>query len=193
MARNSKKKQEPAQVWERQPKESSPAYTAFCLYRNMPYRKKPEKRSLAKVGRKLGKSTTILERWSAEWNWQERCREYDNELQRIEFEERRAAIKAMQERHLTLALEVLQKAKASLEHLPDAEIEPRDLLNFIIRGIEIERRIRIEQMGAPLTTGASGGGKNAVTISEVTETEQSTMMQLVKSLENARKARKGKE
>ena len=58
--------------WERQPGESAPAWEAFVTYRNLGLR-----RSLARVGQRLGKSTALMERWSVRWAWVERCREFD--------------------------------------------------------------------------------------------------------------------
>ena len=74
-------------AWERQPKESARAYEAFDLYLKMG----PE-RSLRKVGQELGKSNTLISRWSSAWNWQERCRDYDNYLKRQELEEQRKIV-----------------------------------------------------------------------------------------------------
>jgi len=58
--------------WERQPKESTQAYEAFKTYLEM-----GDNRSHVKVGLKLGKSTTIIDRWGSAWNWQQRIREHD--------------------------------------------------------------------------------------------------------------------
>jgi len=51
----------------RLPYESTKAYNAFRVYAEM-----GDKRSLRAVGQKLGKSTTIIERWSSKWKWRER-------------------------------------------------------------------------------------------------------------------------
>ncbi len=51
----------------RLPHESAKAYTAFLVYVQL-----GDKRSLHSVGQKLGKSTTIVERWSSKWRWKER-------------------------------------------------------------------------------------------------------------------------
>ena len=61
--------------WERQPKESAQAFEAFDLYCKM-----GAGRSLRKVEQKLNKSHTLIARWSSNWNWQKRSRDYDNEL-----------------------------------------------------------------------------------------------------------------
>jgi hypothetical protein len=47
-------------------------------------------RSTAKVAQKLGKSTTLINRWSAQHHWQERVRQYDA----VVLEEHNAALRA---------------------------------------------------------------------------------------------------
>jgi CRP-like cAMP-binding protein len=65
------------QPWDRQPRETEPAYEAFLAYRDL-----GSGRSLAKVGAGLGKSEALMERWSSRWGWVERARAYDVEVQR---------------------------------------------------------------------------------------------------------------
>jgi hypothetical protein len=54
-------------AWERQPGETSRAYEAFGTYRDL-----GSARSLARVGQLLGKSTGLMERWSAANSWVDR-------------------------------------------------------------------------------------------------------------------------
>ena len=54
-------------AWERQEGETSRAYEAFSAYRDL-----GSARSLAKVGQLLGKSTGLMERWSAAHAWVDR-------------------------------------------------------------------------------------------------------------------------
>jgi hypothetical protein len=72
---------EPASAWEWQPSESRPAYQAFSLYRDMP----PDQRSYTAVAQGLAKSRTLISRWGAKWNWQERTAAFDehNDRQRL--------------------------------------------------------------------------------------------------------------
>jgi hypothetical protein len=76
--------------WDRQPRESSPAFQAFQTYLDL-----GPSRSLAAVGQKLGKSRSLLSRWSAHWHWQDRLAAYESELGRkameAEAEEREEA------------------------------------------------------------------------------------------------------
>lgn len=64
-------------AWERQPSESSVAWQAWTLYRDMQGR-----RSVTTVARSLGKSRTLITRWCSPqvWNWVERSRAYDNHV-----------------------------------------------------------------------------------------------------------------
>lgn len=75
--------------WERMQEETEPAFEAFRCYLGMPYSDIPTGRSLSKLAQKLGKSKTLLDRWSAVHRWQERCRAYDREIQGEELEARK--------------------------------------------------------------------------------------------------------
>jgi len=55
--------------------ESTPAFSAFVLYRDA-----GERRSLARVSEECGKSVSLVERWSARWHWSERVKLYDDHL-----------------------------------------------------------------------------------------------------------------
>jgi hypothetical protein len=79
--------------WEQQEGESVQAYEAFRTYLALHSR-----RSLVAAARKIGKSTTLLERWSARWAWPDRVdawhrvlqREYDSDLMAAILENRMA-------------------------------------------------------------------------------------------------------
>ena len=94
--------------WERQKGESAQAYEAFVTYRDM-----GAERSVTRVSQSLNKSRGLIGRWSSQWNWTERVRAYDNELEK---EARAKAVKdrkAMTERHIGIAMQV-QKTKPHL-------------------------------------------------------------------------------
>lgn len=58
---------------ERQPKETTPAFEAFRCYLEM-----GPARSTGKVAQELGKSKTLIDRWSSRWSWVERVREFES-------------------------------------------------------------------------------------------------------------------
>jgi hypothetical protein len=60
---------------EQQPRESAKAFEAFQEYLNL-----GSQRSLTAVGRKLGKSKALIEKWSTKFDWVERVNAYTAEL-----------------------------------------------------------------------------------------------------------------
>lgn len=61
------------QPWERQKGETSQAYEAFRTYMEM-----GAKRATRKVARKLGKSDTLISRWSSKHSWVKRVEAWEN-------------------------------------------------------------------------------------------------------------------
>lgn len=70
-----------APIWERRAEESAKAFEAFVAYREL-----GATRSLAAVGHRLGKSTALMERWSAQYDWVDRCHAFDIAMDRARTE-----------------------------------------------------------------------------------------------------------
>lgn len=120
--------------WERQKGESAQAYEAFVTYRDM-----GAERSLRAVSRQLGKSKTLIDRWSREKDWVERVRAYDNELEK---EARAKAVrgrKDMTERHIKIAMQVQKKALEALASLSVEDMSPKDIKEYIKMATDLER------------------------------------------------------
>ena len=79
-----------------------------------------------------------MSRWSSQWNWQTRSREYDNELIRQEFEEDKKAVKKMQERKIQTAMLLQKKAVQALDKLDVEDLSPQEILRFISEGAKLE-------------------------------------------------------
>lgn len=123
--------------WERQAKESVQAYEAFSLYLEM-----GAERSLRKVAQKLSKSDTLIKRWSSQWSWQSRSREYDADQRRIAYNARKKEIVGMQERQSQLGVLMQNKALKALKSLDFSELTPIELLKFLTEGAKLERLSR---------------------------------------------------
>jgi hypothetical protein len=67
------------ELFERQDKESAKAFEAYSIYVNL-----GAGRSLAEVGRKLGKSVGLIERWSRRFDWPERVKAEEARLAAVE-------------------------------------------------------------------------------------------------------------
>lgn len=100
-AANSHGDQKPswAQRIDAKPRESDVAYAAFLVYRDLG----PD-RSLKEVGRKLGKSKALMERWSVNHDWVVRASHWDAELQRQADEDILSALREMRKQDLAQVL-----------------------------------------------------------------------------------------
>lgn len=141
-----------AKPWERQEGESSPAFDAFVAYRDMP---KP--RSIRAVGRQLGKSHTLMSRWSSNHSWVDRVAAWDDEQDRAIREQQIEDIKKMRKRHAELAHAMLIKAASALKKIPPEEIKPQDVSRMVETASKLERISRgdvetvvEERMGEPV-------------------------------------------
>ena len=120
--------------WERQKGESDKAYEAFVTYRDM-----GTNRSIRAVAQKLAKSRTQIGKWSSGWEWMERVRAYDNELEK---EARAKAVKDrndMTERHIKIAMQLQKKALEALTSLKVKAMSPKDIKEFIKMATDLER------------------------------------------------------
>jgi hypothetical protein len=80
--------------WERQPEESPQAWEGFIEYRDMLQLEHDGRilgrRSQREVGRRLGKSSQLIDRWAKRHQWRDRVAAYDSDLDR----DRRAALRS---------------------------------------------------------------------------------------------------
>ena len=76
-------------LFEQQPREGAKAFAAFSLYLNLG----PE-RSTREVGKQLGKSEGLVERWAAKFDWRSRVAAYGSHLAIVEREAVEATARA---------------------------------------------------------------------------------------------------
>ena len=100
-------------IFDQQPRESSKAFAAFKTYLEM-----GSERSLDAVGQKLAKSTRLLKRWSAKFDWQARVKAYSAHLAEVERTaiERVAVEKAVawEQTHEAIRREAWQEAEKTI-------------------------------------------------------------------------------
>ena len=116
------------QVWEKQPFDTNKSWAAFVIYRDFSH----SERTLAKVAELLGKSDTLIERWSTKYDWVARVREYDvwidrqtSQKKRLDDERKRLE---MLERHTNVAVGVQSAVVQSFEEMTAADWLPIPVL-----------------------------------------------------------------
>ncbi len=127
------KKDNEIKSYDRQPGESAQAFQAFELYLTM-----GDDRSYSKVAQALSKSGTIIRRWGSRDNWQDRLRDYQNDLAREERKRLEQEIKEMHRRHINLGKRLQKKATDALDELDKADVTQASILRYITDGAELE-------------------------------------------------------
>lgn len=134
--------------WERQKGESEKAYEAFVTYRDM-----GQERTITAVVKQLGKSRALIDRWRSRWEWKERVRLYDNDLEK---EARAKAVKdrkKMTERHIGIAMQLQKKALAALTEMSVEDMSPKDIKEYIKMATDLERLNRTLEEESTRSTG----------------------------------------
>lgn len=122
------------QPWERQKSESAQAFEAFSIYLNL-----GTERSIRAVSQELGKSKTLIDRWSRTNSWVERCRAWDNHLQREAKKAAVAELREMNRRHITLARALQGAAAQALKDRGAAIITDKNLSAVVKLATDLER------------------------------------------------------
>jgi hypothetical protein len=142
-----------ASSWDPWPGESSKAYAAFCLYRDLgPRRSLDEasrryhRRSEREVqpGGHPPRASGTIRRWARLWNWLARAQAWDQQAQRIQETEQQAAIQEMAQRHAKEAMMLQNKAVERLRQLRPEELKARDTLAYLVEAARLERLARGE-------------------------------------------------
>lgn len=139
-----KSAQEDLQPWERLENEGTEAFEAFAIYRDM-----GSDRSLVKVGRALGKSKTLMDRWSSKHGWGMRCRAWDVELDRMAREDRITEVLEMRRRQAQLGRAMQGLAATGMKNLTnktdsegkvlEPKLTPAEVSSLARHGALIER------------------------------------------------------
>lgn len=138
---HSKIMSEPKEIsnpsWERQEKESSKAYAAFCTYRDYGV-----DRSIVKVVQMYsenGASKAQLFRWSSKYSWVQRCNDFDTFSEQQRRKEISAYRQKMSERHAQNARAIQEKALHALKQVDPSTLSNSELLKYLESGMKIEK------------------------------------------------------
>ena len=126
--------------WSQHPGETAVAYQAFTRYRDM-----GAARSCAKVGQELGKSRTLINRWSSRWNWTSRAAAWDAEVDREWRAELADQHRDVRRRLLRLSGAALSIWTQRLANLDPSEIKAADMA----RWLQSVSAVQLQVIGEP--------------------------------------------
>lgn len=125
--------------YERLDGESKQAFEAFTIYRDMGLA-----RSITKVAQKCTKNESLLKRWSSKYDWVERCKAYDQEMDRLAILENEQQRREMIKEHAAVARAMLEKVKAATETLDPKTLTPNEMAKWLDIAVKVERLSRGE-------------------------------------------------
>lgn len=182
--------------------ETAPAFQAFRTYLEM-----GPNRSLAKASQRLGKSKTLLDRWSRRWSWVERCRAWEALAVTVADEAHLDAIAARSRRQAEIAQlhgeatalvarEVVRRvANAGQGEDPFSDVDTDELLRIEASMARAHNRVvTTERLALGLTTEQPGEPVEREQARELarrlTETELEARLTGVDELAEARRRRR---
>jgi hypothetical protein len=130
-----------AELWERLKYESSKAYAAFCVYRDMG----PD-RSIVKAAEEPGTSPKVrqFKKWSSRNRWVQRAQAYDDEMERQLRARSEKARKEMAERHAKLAVLGQGTVLEAFRRIKAEDLTAGEAVRWLDTLVKIERLSRGE-------------------------------------------------
>jgi hypothetical protein len=104
----------PLHPWNRQPGETSKAYEAFSLYRDL-----GSERSTRRVSEQLAKSETLIKRWSGKYDWVARAGAWDSVPAQAVAEAYSDMAQRIAAQHERLATKLANRLERNLDLLPE--------------------------------------------------------------------------
>jgi hypothetical protein len=124
--------------WEPMSEETSSAFEAFATYRDLP----GTQRSLSRVARDLDLPYATVSTFAKRFDWANRARAWDLELDRAKREKQRDELVKMTERHVAMSMSFQQKLMAGLAKINIETLRPGDLIRWFSVAVEIEKNAR---------------------------------------------------
>jgi hypothetical protein len=135
--------------YDRREKETEPAFQAFVTYRDMGL----GARSIIAVSQQLGKSETLISRWSKLHDWVKRVRAYDIEVDRRKRLGELRAVEQMRTRQVKLAQQMQELAAGELQKVIRLAKKTKDAgaidQGLILKLIDVGSKLERLNLGEP--------------------------------------------
>ena len=135
----------PFESWERLTGESSPAFAAFCAYRDYGFERNIRKAvdSTLTSGEKDEAIRTrryqVWRNWSTQFRWRERAADYDRYMEKLKQGELRKTIEAQGELHRAVTGKMLEVVKKKLDTMNPEELTQGNVTEWVQTAIKAER------------------------------------------------------
>lgn len=152
-------------LYERQPEETDREWTVWVKYRSYYPLPVPTWSVLA---RELGLSVAFVTNTSRKWNFRSRMIQWAKRVDSEDQEKRIVAIRAMNEKQLSMAQRLQDKVSQAIDTIEPALLRPSEVVNLGKFAVELERHIN-EYREEKVETDVSGSASAAAPPAKKTE------------------------
>jgi len=131
----------PFESWERLNGESSAAFSAFCVFRDLGLERNIRKavESVEKDEVIRVKKYKVWRNWAAQYRWRERAADFDRYTEKLKQTEFRKTIEAQGEMHRAVTGKMLDVVKKKLDTMNPQELTQGNLTEWVQTAIKAER------------------------------------------------------
>jgi hypothetical protein len=143
--REASKEMLPFESWERLKGESSAAFAAFCVFRDVGPERNIRKavdsvlRNIEKDETRLEKRYGVWRNWSTLFRWRERAADYDRYIEQLKQTEMRKTIEAQGEKHREVTGKMLDVVSRKLDLMKAEELTQSSVTEWASMAIRAER------------------------------------------------------
>jgi len=131
----------PYESWEQLKGESSTAFSAFCVYRDL-----KADRNIRRAIESVEKDKGVSERkyrvwrsWAAQFRWRERAADYDRYIEKLKQGEIRKTIEAQGEKHRAVTGKMLDVVCKKLDTMNPEELTQGNVSEWVQTVVKVQR------------------------------------------------------
>jgi hypothetical protein len=135
----------PYESWERLPGETSYAFAAFCIFRDLGAERNLRKAVSVSITSGVNneaacaKSYSGWRNWSFKYRWRERVADYDRYIEKLKQAELRKTIEAQGEKHRQVTGKMLDVVQKKLDTMNPQELTQGNVTEWVNTAIKAER------------------------------------------------------
>jgi len=144
----------PFNSWELLPKESSEAFAAFCIYRDLGFGRSIRK-AIESVNdnNAFSKSYGSWRKWAVDCRWKERAADYDRYIEQLKQSENRKTIEAQAEKQREVTGLMLDVVKNRVQTMKPEELPISGVTEWVQVVVKTEKDIANTVCGSNSTNG----------------------------------------
>jgi hypothetical protein len=131
----------PFETWEKLADETSLAYAAFCVFRDLGAERNIRRavEAAVKDEGKRKKKYNVWRNWSTQYRWKERAADYDRHLEHLKQAELRKTIEAQGEKHRQVTGKMLDVVAKKLDTMNPDDLTQGAVTEWVNTAIKAER------------------------------------------------------